>query len=245
MLLLWCACPFRLMLPGGYFPEHALRKDELTITAIDDRYSIAIHSGGRMLLPISPEGPFPKWSASTRLIAEGSGETVTRDGVTYKKYTFYNGLRSETDYFFDGSIWFSEEDRTLIVDVEYKEEYRHLLNHSGTYRNITVNRPTIIVLTKDTPIERIDGRHVRARGTFAESGNYFQAAGKTFYTYCSYRSDKLVAYEVIGIVHSPDPNAYNPIAKKLPCLGIITWKAMKNGNRVQEKSEKLHKTPYN
>ena len=87
------------------------------MTAIGDRYEITIESRGTMLLPVSPEGPFPKWSACTRLVAQGGGEIVKRDGAAFKKYTIGKNLRSDNDYFFSGSIWISEERKTLVVDA--------------------------------------------------------------------------------------------------------------------------------
>jgi len=221
MPFLWCACPFRLMLPGGYgyFPERLFRKDTVAITAIDDTYKIAIESRGTLLLPLSPEGPFPKWSASTKLLAEGCGKRVKRDGLALNQYTLRKDLISPDDYLAGGSIWISEESRTLLVDVELRKEYRELMNQSGTYKNIEVYRPKIIVLTENTPIGDVDGCYVRARGTFNEDGNYFRSAGKAFYAYWSHAHDKSATYEVIGIIHTRDPDGKNRLY-----LNIISWK---------------------
>ncbi len=218
----FCLLPFRLMLPGGYLPEHLSRgKDIVSITAIEDTYKVTISSHGRMLLLLTPEGPFPTWSAETTLVAIGDGSPAERDGLLLQKYTLGKDLIDEHDYFTSGNLWISEKDKILVLTVEYRKEYSHLLNHSATYRNVSIDRPTITPLTKDTKISELDGCYLRATGAFNDNGDHFLAAGQSLFTYSSYVHDKSAVYEIIAVVHVRDYEG-----KNRPAISIVSMKTV-------------------
>lgn len=210
------------MLPGGYLPEHLSRgKDIVSITAIEDTYKVTISSHGRMLLLLTPEGPFPTWSAETTLVAIGDGSPAERDGLLLQKYTLGKDLIDEHDYFTSGNLWISEKDKILVLTVEYRKEYSHLLNHSATYRNVSIDRPTITPLTKDTKISELDGCYLRATGAFNDNGDHFLAAGQSLFTYSSYVHDKSAVYEIIAVVHVRDYEG-----KNRPAISIVSMKTV-------------------
>jgi hypothetical protein len=189
------------------------RTDTVTVTAIDDGYDIRIHSSGRWLFPISPEGPFPKWTDATRFFAEGSGERVDRNGVIYKKYIV--GMDLTSTWYSCGTICISEHDKRLIVQGERPADRHDRTTWSGTYDNVVVDHPEILILTETTRIEDIDHRYVRARGHFRKSR--LEAAGKLLYAPTA-PPDALGTYEVVGVVelhYDPEPSIHIVSYKKV------------------------------
>ena len=132
------------------------------------------------MLPLGPEGSFKKWNQETRFLALGGGERARIDGVTYKKYTMGRNLETTwlSDMFSHCTVCVSEEAKRLIVRGELSADRKYLINHSGTYNGITIERPTIIPLSADTAIHDVNHCYIRARG-HAKNG-VFEAAGKTF-----------------------------------------------------------------
>jgi hypothetical protein len=203
IMLLWCINTCRSKQPP--FPEGLLQKTKVDIIAIDDTYDIHIRIGGRLFMPITAEGPFPEWSADTRMITEGEGENVNHDGKTYIKYTIGKNLRCEYNRLSSGNIWISEKTNTLIVDVVLNEASKGLMNQSGEYKNINIEHPPVIPLAIDTPINSLDGQYVRARGHFIEKEDRFEAAGRSFTdSYAPQGCKETDLFEVIGIVHTYD-----------------------------------------
>jgi hypothetical protein len=177
--------------------------DSVRVTAIDDGYDISISSEGRYMMPLTPEGPFPKWSRGARLFAEGSGESVEIDGLSYKKYSVGKDLIAAN--YSSGSVYISEKGKRLLTRE---------LEGNKTFDNITIEHPKIILLTRDTTIEELDHCYIRARGRFNDWK--FNAAGKTFeiqnYPYGDSRE-----YNVIGVVMVD----YFKSPGHLPYLGVI------------------------
>ena len=186
------------------------------ITAVADVYDIRIRTSGRFPFPLTVEGPYPKWSELTWLMAEGVGETVELAGVTYKKYTLGKDLRGRFDYHSHGSVWISPESKKLLVEVQLVEGHQDLMNHSGVYENVTIDYPAITPFTANTSVECIDGKYVRAMGTFHDRESRFEAAGMSFRCNSAPHgcTDKDV-YEVIGVFR-----ARNAIGDDKPQLSI-------------------------
>jgi hypothetical protein len=185
---------------------HAIyRTTKVCIDAIDDGYDVRIRTSGRSPLPLTPEGPFPKWSELTWLTADGPGEVVQRDGTVYKKYTLGKDLRDRLHRYSSGSLCISPESNALVVDVQLSGEHQDLMNQSGRYGNVTIEHPPIVPLAADTPVGRIDGKYVRARGRFRDKDCRFEAAGRSFPCYgAPYGCKDSAVYEVIGVFHSRD-----------------------------------------
>ncbi|MEI8376866.1 MAG: hypothetical protein WCJ35_28970 [Planctomycetota bacterium] len=155
------------------------RTDTVSVTAIDEGYVIEITSAGRSLLPLGPEGPFQKWNEQTRFLAQGSGEREEIDGLTYKKYTMGKNLETTGLYkMFSCIIYISEEAKRLVVQGELTVDRKYLINHSGTYDGITIDRPNILPLSAHAKIEDIDHRYVRAKGHLKD--RQFETTGKIF-----------------------------------------------------------------
>jgi hypothetical protein len=198
------------------------RTSTVRITAIDDGYDIHIVTKGRSPWPLTVEGAFPEWCEFTWLTAEGSGETVQSDGVTYKKYAVGKDLQDRLNRYSGGSLMISPESKTLIVDAQLSQKSQDcdLMNQSGVYENVTIDRPAIIALAADTPIDRIDGEFVRARGHFLDKESRFEAAGMSFREYCAPYGCKVGdLYEVIGVFHARDV-----CGRDEPQLNIITMR---------------------
>jgi hypothetical protein len=190
---------------------------KVTIVAIDEGYDIHIRTFGRSPLPLTAEGPFPKWCELSRFTVVGPGTNSERDGVKYKKYSIRKGVYS---HYSGGSLWISEANQTLIVDAELSKKSNGLMNHSGRYGHVTVEHPSIVSLTIDTPTESVDGRYVRARGHFDEEKFRFEAAGRSFPSYSApYGCKQTDSYEVVGLFHARDA-----CHREEPQLDIITIK---------------------
>jgi hypothetical protein len=118
-------------------------------------------------------------------------------------------------------VWISNRDETLIVDVALAAEYRDLLNHSGKYENVKIEHHPLISLTPDTPVDRIIGQYVKARGCFKNSRKAFVAAGKVFPCggYAPYNGEKADTFEVIGYFYEFDDGH-----RCVPKLHIIDYK---------------------
>ncbi len=119
------------------------RTDTVSVTAIDEGYEIRITSSGRSRLPLGPEGSFKEWSQETRFLAQGSGEQKKIDGLIYKKYTMGRDLETTwlSDMFSHCTVCISEEAKRLVVQGELSADKNYLINHSGTYDGITIDRP--------------------------------------------------------------------------------------------------------
>ena len=150
------------------------------VVAIDDGYEIRITSAGRSHLPLGPEGPFHEWHQETRWLAVGGGDREEIDGRTYKKYVLGKNLETSwlAGMFSTCTIHVSDEAKRLVVQGKLAPDKQYLINHSGTYNGITIERPTIIPLSADTAIHDVNHCYIRARG-HAKNG-VFEAAGKTF-----------------------------------------------------------------
>jgi hypothetical protein len=192
------------------------RTDSVRVTAIDDGYDIFIHSAGRWLVPVSPEGPFPKWGDGTRLFAEGRGERVEIDGVAYQEFTRGKNLRALG--FSECAIYVSEAEKRLIVRGELAADRKCHINHSGQYDNITIAHPEIVPLMLDAKITDIDHRYIRARGRFDEAN--FTAAGKTFEVNNGPYDDPN-EYEIVAYVES---DYFHTSKDHLPYLFVVSYK---------------------
>jgi hypothetical protein len=166
---------------GGFHTQ----TDSVTVTAIDDGYDIRLLSEGRYLMPLTPEGPFPKWSHGIRLFAEGSGEKIEMDGLLYKKYRIGKDLTAVN--YSSGIVCISEEGKRLVTQE---------IDGGKEFDNITIEHPQIVSLNQDSKIEDLDHCYIRARGRF--EGWKFKAAGKIFET--NWTVDDPRECEVIGFV---------------------------------------------
>jgi hypothetical protein len=140
---------------GAVFVGCHTRADSVQVIGVDDGYEICIKSEGNYLMPISPEGPFPKWGAGTRFLASGPGKRVAIDGVVYKEYTIGEDLemKSLANMFSTCVVRISEGAKRLIVQGQLSEERKYVLNPSGTYEGITIDRPKVVALSPRTRIE--------------------------------------------------------------------------------------------
>lgn len=195
------------------------RTDTVKVTAIDEGYEIRITSAGRLLLPLGPEGPFPKWSDQTRLLAEGNGEQIEINGLRDKRYSVGKDL--QCPWFSSGSIRISEEGRRLVVQGELAHDRQYHIKHSGTYDNITIDHPQILSLLAHAKVEDIDNRYIRARGRFKDGK--FDAMGMTFGTNNPpYEPDGSADFEVIGVVAAD----YYKTAGHDPFSFVISYKKL-------------------
>jgi hypothetical protein len=158
-------------------------RTNVRVTAIDEGYEIRITTEGRHPIPISPEGPFPKWSRGLVLFVGGNGEPEEIGGVTFKKYTAGKD--------FDAAYWISW--------IAISEKSRRLILPQESYDNIMVERPDVRTLVEGARIQDIDEHYIRARGRF--KGWNFEAAGQTFEVQNPPYNDPH-EYEVVGFVRS-------------------------------------------
>jgi hypothetical protein len=190
------------------------RTDSIQVTAIYDGYRILIRSEGTYLLPLSPDGPFPKWMQETELFADGAGMPVTIDGLAFKKYTIGKDLQG--GWFANGWAAISEGGKRLILQTELEKDRRYLINHSGTYNGITVDHPQIFPLLISDKMEDLDGRYIHAKGHYRDWT--FEAAGKKFEVQSS-DLNETPEYEVIGLVR-----LHCPYSSGGPYLVVISRK---------------------
>jgi hypothetical protein len=150
------------------------------VIAIDEGYEIRITSAGRSHLPLGPEGPFHEWHQETRWLALGSGDREEIGGRTYKMYTFGRNLETSwlAKMFSTCTIYISEEHQRLIVQGALASDKQYLINHSGTYDGITIERPTILPLSAETAIHDVNRCYIRARGHLKDG--QFDTEGKVF-----------------------------------------------------------------
>jgi hypothetical protein len=199
----------------------SFRKTTVEIIAIDEGYNIRICASGRSIIPLTAEGPFPKWSELSWFTAEGPGQSVEREGIRYKKYSIGEDARCRiSDAYCRGSLWISKDEKRLIVEAELSTDRRERgeMNHSGEYVGLAVDHPSITLLNSDTPTERVDGKYVRVRGRFIDKKNCFEAAGRSFPEFCApYGCRDTDTYEVVGVFHALDVCYRNE-----PQLNIIT-----------------------
>jgi hypothetical protein len=170
------------------------RTDSIKVTAIYDGYQMLVRSEGTCLTPLCADGPFPKWMQETKLFAEGAGTPVTIDGLTFKKYTVGKDLMG--GWLASGWAAISEEGKRLILQAELQKDRRKLINHSGTYNDITVDHPKIFPLLESDKMGDLDGRYIHARGHYR--GWTFEAAGKKFEVQSAF--NEAPEYDVIGVV---------------------------------------------
>jgi hypothetical protein len=163
----------------------------IEITALDDEFRIEVWTTEMSMLPFTPEGPFPKSRRCTVLTAKGEGDAVTRDGFKFRQYTLGKNLESRFGNLYDCTICLSEANKTVVLEGA--------LPASGTYHDVTVNRPEIITFTRETDIQAIDGRYVRARGQFKEWD--FVADGRPLYVGNRF-DDNSATYEAIGRIRA-------------------------------------------
>ncbi len=131
--------------------------------------------------------------------------------MTYKKYTLGRNLETTwlSHMFSFCTICVSEEAKRLIMHGELAADTNYLINHSGTYDGITIDRPEILPLAADVSIGDIDHRYIRAKGHVKDG--HFEAGGRTFAVNLWNEGD----FEVVGFVYNH---------RALPLLQVSSYK---------------------
>jgi hypothetical protein len=188
------------------------RTDKAEVVAVGDGYDIHIRSEGYSWIPITPDGPFPKWGHSNRFRAQGDGKRVAIDGVIYKEYALGTDLKptGNANKFSTCILRISEETKRIILQAQLSpEDYIHF-DPSGTYDGVKIDHPKVVDLSPRTKIEDINGRYIQARGHYEyphpqhPAEGRFIAEGKTFRIFNLYLG-KDGDFEIVGHVFNAIP----------------------------------------
>jgi hypothetical protein len=162
--------------------QYCKARTTVEVTAIDEGYEICITTTSKSYLPIGPEGPFHESHQQTRWLAIGCGNQETIDGQTYKRYELGKNLETSwlAQMYSRCTIHVSDDANRLIVQGNLAPDKKYLINHSGIYRGIAIERPTIIPFSADTAIHDVNHHYIRAKG-YLKDGQ-FKTVGRVFCT---------------------------------------------------------------
>lgn len=137
----------------------------VAIVKLEQSYRIMIRTEGRYWLPISPEGPFPKWSESSGFQLKGAG-TVTngtlrfiigKDAVSFgSKYT-------------SGYIAINVKSKSLEVRADLSSQHSKEINHSGFYKTCTFDIPVIVSVTEYEQLDALKGKFIKISGQLQDN----------------------------------------------------------------------------
>jgi hypothetical protein len=155
---------------------------------------------------VTAEGAFPKTTYNLFLESTAPPDSITKDGVEYKRFVLNQNICADHFPSVSGSLLLSEERRELILDGPPR--------YSGKYTDVVVHHAELVEVTENTDVEALYGKYITAVGRF-DGMTIFRTHGHSFNTngLCCYGDPS--QFRVIG-------NVYRAAYKTdRPMLGLL------------------------
>jgi len=172
------------------FSALGCRTDRALSMRLERANRVWIFSEGRSLLPITAEGPFPRWSQTSVFLLKGPGEP-TANGTLYR---IGEDARSFFGKYVAGWVILDEGRRTVTLQGSLSDRYASQINHSGTY-TCEFQAPELVVLDDPDRASALEGKFVKVTGTI-EDRRYCRIHGGRLKVSSSLESSS--RYELVG-----------------------------------------------
>jgi hypothetical protein len=169
----------------GCFILAGFASTSVQVVKLEESYRVWIETTGTHWAPMSPEGPFPKWSECSVFVLKGAGAPT--NGTS--QYVIGKDAIGWGAHYGSGYINFDEKHRILELRALNQASYR---NQSGIYKNCRFEAPAIHSVTNYAGLANYTSNHaiVKITGFLQDNsrckmdggivylGGYFQVGPK-------------------------------------------------------------------
>lgn len=135
------------------------------VLKLEHSYKVWICREGRHWYPMSPEGPFPKWSDCSVFLLKGSGNAT--NGCLH--YIIGKDAVSLGNIYESGYVNISETNKSLQLAGVLSARGKGYLNLSGVYMNCKFEAPVIDTVVDYKDLENHRGKVVKITGALEDN----------------------------------------------------------------------------